>query len=429
MKYIEGLQFIEEVSKRKGSVLGLDSISELCKRLGNPQDSLKFVHIAGTNGKGSTLSFISTVLKTAGYKTGRYISPTIRDYRERFQINGTMISQKAFTDLLEQVKAVCEGMEADGLPFPTAFEIETAIAFKYFAQKSCDIVVLETGLGGIEDATNIITTTVLSVITSISMDHMQFLGNTLTEIAQKKCGIIKKNVPVVCGLQQEDAFDVIKKAAKDNNSKLDVLVKEDISKIKYGINGQSFYLDKLKYEISLLGVWQIENAALSVKALHMLRDECGFNKLTEDKIQKGLHNAEWHARFQILHKKPYVIVDGAHNDDAAKRLRETIDSYFADKNKFYIMGMFRDKEVSNVVSTIARDGEMIFTCQTPNNPRALSPLELAEIVREVNPKVTCCDSVEEAVEFAMSIAGKDDVIIACGSLAYLGKVIDIFDVK
>ncbi len=429
MTYIESLEYIEEITKIKGSVLGLDSVRELCARLGNPQDGLKFVHIAGTNGKGSTLSFISTILKEAGYKVGRYISPTIRDYRERFQVNGTMISQKAFCDFIEQIKSVCEGMQADGLPHPTAFEIETAIAFKYFADKKCDIVVLETGMGGIDDATNIITTTVLSVITSISMDHMQFLGNTLAEIASKKCGIIKPQAPVVCGIQKQEALQVIRESAKDKKCNLSELDSDEIIKVKYGLGKQSFYMDKNKYEITLSGVWQIENAALAVKAVHILRDQCGFTKLREEKIQKGLHNTQWQARFQILNKKPLLIIDGAHNEDAAKRLRESIDMYFADKNKFYIMGMFRDKEVDKVVELIAKDGQMVLTCQAPNNPRALSSVELAQIVRDVNPNVTCTDSVEEAVEFAMNMAEKDDVIIACGSLAYLGKVIDIFDVK
>lgn len=429
MKYIDALQYIEEVTKIKGSVLGLDNIKELCRRIGNPQDSLRFVHIAGTNGKGSTLGFISTILKESGYKTGRYISPTIRDYRERFQVNGTMISQSAFAGYIELIKPVCEEMVAEGLPHPTAFEIETAIAFKYFADKKCDIVVLETGLGGIEDATNIITTTVLSVIVSISMDHMQFLGNTLTEIAEKKCGIIKPGVPVISTIQKQEALEVIEAASKEKNSGLTIIHKEDISRIKYGLTRQSFYIDKEKYEIALAGVWQIENAALAVRAAHILRDVCGYKKITEDKIKTGLHNTKWHARFQVLSKRPLFIIDGAHNEDAAKRLRETIDTYFADKNKFYIMGMFRDKEVEKVVETISVDGEMVLTCQAPNNPRALSAVELAQIVSSVNPRVTCCDSVEEAVEFATSMAGKEDVIIACGSLAYLGKIMDIFDIK
>lgn len=425
MKYTECLEYIEEIGKKKGSVLGLDNIKELCRRIDSPQDKLKFVHIAGTNGKGSTLSFISTVLKEAGYKVGRYISPTIRDYRERFQINGSMISQASFSKYIDMIRPVCDKMVEDGFEHPTVFEIETAIAFKYFADKSCEIVVLETGLGGIEDATNIITTTVLSVITSISMDHMQFLGDSLAKIAEKKCGIIKPFVPVVCGIQKEEALRVIENTAMTQKSELTILNEKDISKIKYGLGKQSFVIDNQKYIISLSGVWQIENAALAVRAVNILKNN-GFTKINQQKIEKGLEMAEWPARCQVLQKKPLILIDGAHNEDAAKRLRETIDLYFPDKRKFYIMGMFRDKEVNKVVEIIAKDGEMVFTCQTPNNSRALSPVELGEIVSAVNTRVTCCDSVEEAVEFATAVAQKDDVIIACGSLAYLGKVIDIF---
>jgi len=418
-----------DITNKQGSVLGLDSVKELCSRLGNPQDELKFVHIAGTNGKGSTLSFISTVLKESGYRVGRYISPTIRDYRERFQVNGKQISQNKFAGYIETVRAVCEDMVNEGLAHPTAFEIETAISFLYFRDSKCDIVVLETGMGGVEDATNIITTTVLSVIVSISMDHMQFLGNTLTEIAEKKCGIIKPGVPVLSTIQDAEVTQVISNYASKNGSNVTFLRPEEITKRKYIIGKQSFYMDNEKYETTLLGTYQIDNAALAVKAANILKKECGFDQISTDKIKKGLHNTEWHARFQILSKNPFFVIDGAHNEDAAKRLRETIDIYFKDKNKFYIMGMFRDKEVEKVIRTIAYDGQMVFTCQTPNNKRAMSSVELANEIAKVNPRVTCCDSVEEAVEFATSIAGRADVIIACGSLSYLGKIIDIFDVK
>lgn len=429
MKYIDALQYIEDVTKIKGSVLGLESIKELCMRLGNPQNRLKFVHIAGTNGKGSTLSFISTILKESGYKVGRYISPTIRDYRERFQINGKMIAQTAFAAYIEQIKAVCDGMVSDGLGHPTAFEIETAIAFMYFADKACDVVVLETGLGGLEDATNIVTTTVLSVITTVSMDHMQFLGDTLPKITKQKCGIIKPDTQVLSGIQKPEALEVVEETAREVGAQLHILDVSEISKIKYGVGKQSFCLNKLKYEISLIGVWQIENAALAVKAAHILKNQCGFDRITDAKIQKGLLVTTWPARFQIVNKKPLFIIDGAHNEDAALRLRQSIDTYFPDRNKIYIMGMFRDKEVEKVVGTIAGDGVMVLTTQAPNNPRALTSVELAEIVRKVNPRVSCCDSVEEAIEFATSMAQKDDVIIACGSLAYLGRIIDNFEQK
>ncbi len=425
MRYNEALEYMAFISSKKGIVPGLDSIRELCKRLGDPQDKLKFIHIAGTNGKGSTLAFISSVLTYSGYRVGRYISPTIRDYRERFQVNAKVISQSVFCELLEKVKAVCEDIEKDGLSYPTAFEIETSLAFLYFVKKGCDIVVLECGMGGRDDATNIISTAVLSVIAPISMDHMQFLGDSIKKIALNKCGIIKKDTPVVSAIQRDEAMQVIKEKSNENNCDLHTLKRETITDIKYSLTRQSFKLDKKKYEIKLLGVYQIENAALSVKALNVLKN-CGYEKITDENIKKGLLNAEWPARFEIVKKKPLLIIDGAHNEDAAVRLKESIDVYLKDKEKIFILGMFRDKAIDCVVKTLVSDAKMIFTCQTPDNPRALRPIELADIVSEYNRNVTCCDSVEEAVEFASSMADDNTAIIATGSLAYLGRILDIY---
>ena len=425
MRYNEALEYMASISSKKGIVPGLDSIRELCKRLGDPQDKLKFIHIAGTNGKGSTLAFISSVLTYSGYRVGRYISPTIRDYRERFQVNAKVISQSVFCELLEKVKAVCEDIEKDGLSYPTAFEIETALAFLYFVKKGCDIVVLECGMGGRDDATNIISTTVLSVIAPISMDHMQFLGDSIEKIALNKCGIIKKDTPVVSAIQRDEVMQVIKEKSNENNCDLHTLKRESVTDIKYSLTRQSFKLDKKKYEIKLLGVYQIENAALSVKALNVLKN-CGYEKITDENIKKGLLNAEWPARFEIVKRKPLLIIDGAHNEDAAVRLKESIDVYLKDKEKIFILGMFRDKAIDCVVKTLVSDAKMIFTCQTPDNPRALRPIELADIVSEYNRNVTCCDSVEEAVEFASSMADDNTAIIATGSLAYLGRILDIY---
>lgn len=429
MKYIEAIEYINEISMKKGYVLGLNSISELCSRLGNPQDELNFVHIAGTNGKGSTLAFISHTLMLSGYKVGRYISPTIRDYRERFQVNEHMISCKALGEYMEKVKNVCECMLEEGFSQPTAFEIETAIAFLFFRDKNTDIVVLETGMGGKEDATNIVKTTKLCVFSSISMDHMQILGNTPSKIAQNKCGIIKKGVPVVTGFQCDEVMAVINENCQNLDCALSTVTNRDLMGISYKAGKQSFVYEDIRYETGLKGSWQNENAAVSIKALNTLREVCGFSKITDSKIAKGIETATWPARFEILSKKPLLVIDGAHNADAARRLRETIDIFYKNKRKIYIVGMFRDKEVQKVIETVAYDGEVVFTTATPGSSRALSPIELAEIVKSVNPNVTSCDSVEEAIEFATSFADKDSVIIAFGSLAYLGKIIDIFAVK
>ena len=429
MKYTDAIEYINEISMNKGSVYGLDSIRELCRRMGNPQDDLKYVHIAGTNGKGSTLAFISHTLMLAGLKVGRYISPTIRDYRERFQVNEHMMSIKALGEYMESVKAVCDDMVEDGYPQPTAFEIETAIAFLFFKDKGTDIVVLETGMGGKEDATNIVKTTIMCVFASISMDHMQFLGDTLGKIAENKCGIIKPGVPVVTGFQKEEVMAVIEDRCHFNKSSLRCIFKRDISKESYKGGKQSFVFENVRYETGLKGSWQNENAALAILALKTLRETYGYTKLSDATILKGIETTAWPARFETISRKPLFIIDGAHNADAALRLRETIDLYYSDKRKIFIVGMFRDKEVDKVIETVAYDGSMIFTTATPGSSRAMSPVELAEVVKPVNPNVTSCDSVEEAVEFATSFADKDSVIIAFGSLAYLGKIIDIFAVK
>lgn len=212
MNYREAMAYIEEL-QQYGSVMGLATMRELCARLGNPQDQLRFVHIAGTNGKGSVLAYVSTVLSTAGYRTGRYLSPTVKEYRERFQIDGRMVTQSGLCKYLEQVKEAAEAMAAEDLPHPTAFEVETAVAFLYFLDKQCEIVVLETGLGGALDATNVITTTLAAVFTSISMDHMGILGDTIGQIAQAKAGIIKNKCYVISAKQPPDAMKVLRQTA------------------------------------------------------------------------------------------------------------------------------------------------------------------------------------------------------------------------
>ena len=428
----ETLEFIEECNKL-GSVPGLDSIIELTKRLGNPQDFLKFIHIAGTNGKGSTLSFISTVLSTAGYKVGRYISPVIMEYRERFQINGKIISKSNLNSYMEIIKEICDQMVLDGYSHPTSFEIETALAFLYFKEQKCDVVVLETGMGGLLDATNLITTTIISVITSISMDHMQFLGNTLTEIAFHKAGIIRNNTNVVTVEQDDEVWKVLEKICKDKQAPFTIVEKKDISHIKYGINKQSFDYEKEHYEIALAGTYQIENATLALKTLQIIKENGLLKdidkkvKLTEEKIKKGLFATQWKGRFTIIGKKPVFIVDGAHNEAASIQFAKSMDFYFTNKRKIYIMGMFRDKECEKVIENTVHSASQIITVATPGNARALPAYELAQIVKEYNINVTVADSLEEAVEMSYLFADKDSVIAAFGSLSYLGDLMTIIE--
>ena len=423
MKYQEAMDYIDRCTGY-GIVPGLDSIRELLRRLNNPQQNLRFIHIAGTNGKGSTLAFISTALTENGYKVGRYVSPTIFEYRERFQIQGKPVSKAEVGRLMEIVAIHADAMAEEGRAHPTPFEIETAMAFLLFSQKKCDFVVLETGMGGELDATNVIENTLVSVITSISRDHMGFLGDTIEEIAEHKAGIIKKGAIVVSADQESGVKTVLESLAQRKQAAdirfLDI---QDIKKEKFELQKTTFtYKDNKKIEIALLGTYQTKNAALAWLVLEAL-SELGY-VLKEDKIRKGFIKTIWPARFQVIDRKPLFLVDGAHNAAAAKELRKSIQFYFTNKKIIYIIGVFRDKEYEQVIETTCDLAWNIITVAKKGSSRALPALELAQEVSKVNPMVTVADSVEEAVELAYLLADKDTVILAFGSLAYLGDCID-----
>lgn len=405
----------------KGIVLGLESMERLTRRMGSPQDAQKFVHIAGTNGKGSVLSFVSTILRQAGYRTGRYSSPAVFSDLEKLQVNGRPISKADFVRGMEAVREAAERMEAEGYPYPTAFEAETALAFWYFREKKCDIVVLETGMGGALDATNIITTTVAATLTPISMDHMGMLGESLSEIAAQKAGIIKAHCQVVSALQRPEAMECIEAVCNEKKAVLSVVEMDKLKKIRYGVEKQSFdYKEYKKLMISLAGSYQIENAALAVEVIEIL-ERCGF-PVSEKALRTGLAEAVWKGRFTILAKKPYFIIDGAHNEAAAQKLKETVTFHFTNKKIITIMGILKDKEYEKIVELTAPLAQQIITVTTPGNQRAFPAYELAGVIREYNPNVTAADSLQEAVEMSYLLADADSVILAFGSLSYLGEL-------
>uniref|UniRef100_UPI004056B895 bifunctional folylpolyglutamate synthase/dihydrofolate synthase n=1 Tax=Acetatifactor sp. TaxID=1872090 RepID=UPI004056B895 len=425
MNYKETLEYLENIQSY-GIVPGLDSIKELCRRLKNPQDSLKFVHIAGTNGKGSTLAYVSTILKCAGYRVGRYVSPFIFEYREQIQVNGRPITQKALCEGVEMIKQLCEEMVEEGLPHPTHFEVETALAFWYYKEQGCDIVVLETGMGGRLDATNLITTTAAAVLTSISRDHMQFLGDSLEKIASEKAGIIKEGSPVVSMKQEESVMAVIEGVAGEKGCELRIADGSAATCVKYGVEKQRFsYKGRKNLEITLAGKFQIDNAVLALEVIDVLA--CQGFVVTEKAVRKGLLETKWPGRFSVVGKKPLFIVDGAHNEDAAGKLANSIEFYFTNKRIIYIMGMLKDKEYEKVIGLTHAYADQIITVTPPENPRALHAYELAQEIVKVHPQVTAVDSLEEAVEMAYLLAGRDDVIIAFGSLSYLGKLMQIVE--
>ena len=425
MKYAEVLEYMESLNSH-GIVPGLDSIRGLCDRLGNPQDSLTILHIAGTNGKGSVLAYLSTILKNAGYRVGLYLSPTIFEYRERIQAGGRPITQKALCELVERLKGCCEEMVREGLPHPTAFEVETAMAFCYFATQGCDIVVLETGMGGRLDATNIVRHTKLAILTSISMDHMKFLGGTLEQIAAEKAGIIKPGCRLVTAKQAPEAERVIRKQAKILGVPVTIADPGQASHIRYGVERQSFDLGEWKkLEISLAGTWQIENAVLAVTAVCEL-ERMGFS-VGEKALRRGLLETVWPGRFSVIAKKPLFIADGAHNEDAAKKLASSIEFYFTNRRIIYIMGVLRDKDYEKIIELTHALADQIITFRVPDNPRAMDGYELAAEAARFHPRVSAVDSLEEAVEMSYLMAGRNDVIIAFGSLSYLGKLIRIVE--
>ena len=404
MNYKEAMAYVEEVGQY-GMVMGLSSMRELCARLGNPQDQLRFVHIAGTNGKGSVLAYVSTVLQKAGYRTGRYSSPAVCDYREIFQVDGRTITQSG----------LCKYME-------------TAVAFLYFLDKKCEIVVLETGLGGAEDATNVIETTLVAAFVSISRDHMGILGDSLEQIAVVKSGIIKNKCCVISVKQQPEVMKVLRQAALLRKAKFFTADAGRAKNIRYGVTKQHFSYDKYKnLEIAMPGRVQIENAVAAVEIITAL-GKMGF-LVKEEALRQGLSLARWRGRFDVIAKKPLFIADGAHNEDAARRLAESIRLYFAGRRIIYIMGMLKDKEYDKVLLNTFDLAEHIITVTPPVSGRAMPAYDLAQAASEYHNSVTVADSVQEAVEIAFLLAGKDKetVIIAFGSLSYLGELINVVE--
>lgn len=419
MNYAEARVYLDEVSKY-GSVLGLENMRELLGRLGNPQDDLKFIHISGTNGKGSVLAYLSTILSGGGYRTGRYISPTLFSYRERIQVDEQKIEKESLAHHVTAMAKVIEEMKAENAGNPTAFEVETALAFLYFKEKDCDIVVLETGLGGALDATNIIKTTVMEVIAPISMDHMEFLGDTLEKIAMQKAGIIKPHTAVVSASQEPDAKKVLDHVCKENQCSMYMVDPAQITDVLYDVEEQQFsYKNWKNVKITLAGSYQILNAALALEGVEELR-RLGYH-LSEEQVRQGLYRAVWRGRFTLLSKNPAVIIDGAHNPGAAKELKHSLDLYFKGKDLYYIFGVFQDKDYQEVIRLTAPLAKHIITVQTPGNPRALPANELKEAVQAVNPSVEAAQSIQEAVKKSLQLAKNEDAIIIFGSLSFLGE--------
>lgn len=410
---------------RFGMVLGLDRMEELLRRLGNPQDDLKVIHVAGTNGKGSVSKYLEEGLSACGYKMGLYTSPYIETFNERIRYDGADISDEDLEYYGQKVVLAAEAMVADGLDSPTEFEVVTAIAFLYFAGRQADITILEVGLGGIGDSTNVVKSPLASVITSISYDHMAQLGSSLAEIAVNKAGIIKTGCPVIANVPQRDAAKIIARKAYAMGSRL-----YDISGIRAAVSDETPFSQKVSMElyeksysdveISMVGRHQAENLKTALATLEILR-KSGAVKLDREALYEGLKRARQPGRFEVISENPLVIIDGAHNEAGAQALQETMAQHFAGKKILLVAGILADKEIDSIVKFLTKITDHIIVTE-PDNPRKLAAEKLAEHVADFGVAAEAVSDVEAAVHRAKELADGYDVILFAGSLYLIGDV-------
>lgn len=420
MDYAGAVSF-HESAKAYGSILGLDSIRALMRELGDIWKEIKIVHVAGTNGKGSVCCFLAAALTEAGYCIGQYNSPAVFGLREAYQISGQWISREEYAACMQEAKAACGRMVSCGMRHPTVFEIETALAFLWFYKSKCDLVLLETGMGGSRDATNLIQTPLCSVITSIGMDHTDILGNSLGQIAAVKAGIIKEGCPVAAAVQPDEAGRVLREIAKAKCAPYYAAPKiTDIWMEQGNLCYRHPVLETVA--LSMLADYQAENSALAIEALFLLR-EAGF-PVTDTQIRTGMRKAHWAGRFECICRNPLFFIDGAHNFEAAKQLCASLIRQYPDAGRIGIMGVMRDKPYRKMLHELLPLFEMIHTV-TPKNPRSLPAAVLAEEIRRMGGHAMAHERVSLAVETAYAEAkkaGRGTMLAAFGSLYYLREV-------
>lgn len=418
MDFLEAQNYLEKVRSQKGIVLGLDTMRHLMAKLNNPQDKVKFIQVAGTNGKGSTAAYLTSILSEAGIKVGRYTSPAVFSSTEQYFACGSCISESEYA---KGVTAVSEAAASLDGETPTAFEQETALAFWYFAQKGCELAILEAGLGGDMDATNIVTTTVCSIITSISMDHCRILGNKISEIAAHKAGIIKPGAPVICIEQKEDAMEPIRAAAKAADTPLYEVHRDEVRQI-FSDKRESivFFREFENLHLKMLGSCQPENAALAVQAASVLSRSYPIEK---KHIYEGIEKTRWGGRFELHSGSPDIILDGAHNPDGIRRLRESVNQMFGAVPICYVCGVLADKDYEKEIEILFGRASNVFTV-TPPSPRAMKSTDLKAAIKKrfSQLKVTSFDS-EDGIEKAMEAAvSQNNPVVVCGTLTILARV-------
>ncbi|OLR54644.1 hypothetical protein BHK98_00175 [Hornefia porci] len=411
---------------RFGMVLGLERMNALMAKLGDPQKELEVIHVAGTNGKGSVCRYVYEVLRAAGYHTGLYTSPYLEVFNERIEADGEYISDEELEDAADRVIAAADEMVAEGMESPTEFEIVTAVAFVFFREKGCDFVVLEVGLGGRGDSTNIIEKPLCSIITSISLDHTDRLGETIPEIAAEKAGIIKRGCPVIVGAEDPDAKAVFRKRANELDAPLFDAARVPVKVVRETLEGCSFNAEILDreyrgVEIRMPGEHQIRNAVCALFAVTLLAEQGVLPELTMREIKEGMKRARQIGRFEVLSRSPYVILDGAHNPAGAAALKKTVLTHFRGKRILMVTGILADKAVDDVLSEFREITDQ-FIATEPPNPRKLDAEKLAEKLRRLGAACETAAEPEEAVRLAMS--GKDgrDLILFTGSLYLIGAL-------
>ncbi len=423
MNYEEALAYINDKEKY-GSRLGLDSIRTLLGHLGDPHVGMKYIHVGGTNGKGSTSAYLAKCLEEAGYRAGLYTSPYLERFTERIQINGEDIPEDVLGEITSDVKKAADRMVQDGMEHPTTFELVTAVGFEYFNRSKVDYVILEVGLGGRFDSTNVIKSSVASVITTIDYDHTDVLGKTLAEIAYQKAGIIKENGLVVSYPQEIEAEMVLGEVAYEKGADFVKLPHENIRIITSTYQGSAFDFtykgaayENLK--ISMLGDYQITNAALAVTTLLELRDR-GILKFTEAQLRSGLLKTKWKGRLEVLSKNPIFLIDGAHNLQGITLLAEAVKMF--PYNRLILgMSVLKDKDYTHMIEKLVPLADEVVVTEV-NMPRKLPAELLGEEVRKITPNVHVEHTIEGAVRKSIDLAHKDDMILFGGSLYMIGEV-------
>ena len=429
MTYEEAVRWLKELPPFVPRTLApgedpfsLEAIRELLKRLGDPQERLHFIHVTGTNGKGSTCAYLAQILTNAGFRTGLYTSPAIERINERIRIGAEQIPDEAFARVVEKVRGVCLNMQADGAPFPSEFEQVTAAAFLYFLENACDPVILEVGLGGRVDATNVIPAPLLAVFTPIGMDHTESLGNTLEKIAREKSGIIKHGSVVLTCPQEKEVLQVLRERAKEEGAAYYEAFMPEVS--RFSLDGQTFYMNcegsgELSFFTSMCGAYQVKNAALAVQAAVLLR-KYGY-EISDTVLRSGIAQTVWPGRFEILEKRPYLIADGSHNPHGVRSLAESLERLFPDRKILFITGVMADKSYEEMMRQIVPLAGHVYTV-TPPSVRGLPAEELAVCIRRLGAEAEPCRDVPDALLKAKSGAEEEDVICAFGSLSFIGEV-------